>query len=191
MSTQTESLTEVTCAPIVETFIERLFANVKDPVKDTAAEHNLTKPQLKELLDNPDSPLRKTISKRIATILSNTDIEKYRAFEELKEIAFSNLADFVSINDGDLSYTDWDALDRKKLAALQEVRIAHNQFGSSIHIKLHNKMSAIDSLAKIVKLMELPKPNTVIYNDNRLFSNIEEAKDFVETEAKEITSATV
>ncbi len=188
MTTAIDLASDVTSATIIDTFIEKLFDNEKDPVKATAEEHGLTKKILQTELDDPTSELRLAISTRISTILSNTDIEKYRAFEELKEIAFSNLTDFVEIVDGELRYTNWDSIDRKKLAALQEVRISHNQFGSSIQIKLHNKMSAIDSLSKIVKLMELPANNsTYIYNDNRLFSNIEEAKEL----PAEVASATV
>ena len=167
---------DVAYVPLLETLIDNLFSHDADPIKETAKKHDITKKELQALLDDPESGLRKELAKRINGILENTDMEKLQAFEELKEIAFSNISDFLELKDNDIHYTNWDELDRKQLAAISEVRITHNQFGSSIQLKLHNKMSAIDSLAKIVKLMDIqPQTNNYIYNDNRLFSNIEDA----------------
>lgn len=95
-----------------------------------------------------------------AQIKERLSIDKDRVLEELSFLAYSNMADFMVIQENGSAVTDLSGLTREQLAALQEVTIETYQEGrgddaipvKSVKFKLAPKTAAIELLGKYNKL---------------------------------------
>ncbi len=86
-----------------------------------------------------------------------------RIVEELGNIAFANLADFVRIEKGALVVTDTAKLSKDQQAAICEITETVNEHGRTLKVKLCDKVAALDRLAKVLTMyrerVELSGPN--------------------------------
>lgn len=74
-----------------------------------------------------------------------TEITADAVVKELARIGFSDIGDFLSFGKGGIKLMESNEVDTKCLA---EVKQTATQFGPTISFKLHDKMGALDKLAK-------------------------------------------
>jgi len=117
----------------------------------TAAEQAsrlLTKVKIREQVD-------KLLSKRA----SRLDVKADKVIEELSRLAFTNMNDFIRVQDGD-AYVDLSAMTRDQAAAIQEVTVDEYTEGRGedkrdikrVKIKLHDKRGSLELLGKNLKM---------------------------------------
>lgn len=94
---------------------------------------NLNKPEIEQRIQQ----LKKERSDR-------TKITADMIVKELALIAFANMKDFVFVKDGEMSI-DFEEIEEEKKAVISEVSAGN---GNVLKIKLHNKLDALEKLAK-------------------------------------------
>lgn len=76
---------------------------------------------------------------------------------ETKMVALSNIEDVAEISErGNLNLIPTQQVGRNKLRAVQGYTQTDTEFGSSRSVKMYDKMKAIDTLVKILKMCEEP-----------------------------------
>lgn len=81
--------------------------------------------------------------------IQNLHIDHGRVLREYAQIAFSNIDDFVEWNAGSVSVKASRRIAKEKKSAVSEITETVSPNGqSSIKVKLHNKLGALDSLAR-------------------------------------------
>lgn len=75
-----------------------------------------------------------------------------RVIEELGHLAFSDFTAFAKIENGCLIVTDTNQLTEAQRACIAEVSETIGEHGRTIKIRLHDKLSAIDKLAKVLNM---------------------------------------
>ena len=73
---------------------------------------------------------------------------KARIVDELRKIAFSDMRRFVRWNSGCVLIESSDALDDDSAACVAEISQRETKFGTAIRFKLHDKVEALDKLAR-------------------------------------------
>lgn len=92
-------------------------------------------------------------------------VDKVAVLKEIKKLAFSNIKDYVLVDDeGDISFIPFDQIDVDKLAAIESIKVrqntTHNKDGSrdytqkNVEFKLYSKDSALEKLMKHLGLYE-------------------------------------
>lgn len=117
---------------------------------DRTGFRNLQKPQIRAAIAEAQTPR-----------LTKLDMDAEEVLIELARIARANLLDYMRINEAGEPIVDFSRLDRDKAAALSEVVV--EEFPSArgagkrevrrIKFRLHDKLSALDKLAKHFGLM--------------------------------------
>lgn len=74
-----------------------------------------------------------------------TEITADRVIEEIAAIAFAHMGQYATWGDDRVSLRDSAEVDAR---AVSEVKQTVSQFGSSVAIKLHDKLSALEKLGK-------------------------------------------
>lgn len=95
------------------------------------------------LLRNPK--VAEAIQAAKAERSKRTEITADAVVKELARIGFSDIADFLSFGKGGIKLKESSEVDTKCLA---EVKQTATQFGPTISFKLHDKLGALDKLAK-------------------------------------------
>jgi phage terminase small subunit len=99
------------------------------------------------------------ISHLQAKLSEDSGVDALRIMEELKKIGFSNIDDYLRIDeDGNVIGRDFASIDRSKLAAIESIKqttnITSNKDGDreyetrNFQFKLHDKLGAIEKMAK-------------------------------------------
>ncbi len=100
--------------------------------------------------------------KYLQSLLSDTcGVTARMLLEELKKIGFSNIDDYLRIdNEGNVIGRDFDTIDRSKLAAIESIKqtinITSNKDGDKEYetrnftFKLHSKLVAIQDMGKMI-----------------------------------------
>lgn len=101
-----------------------------------------------------------------ADLREKLNITRERIVEELIPLAFANTSDYLEVEEDVLGNQSvkiktWNKISRRKLAAVSEVKQVLTQAGSSIVIKFHSKLAALEQLAKICDLMPKEGSGTV------------------------------
>ena len=82
---------------------------------------------------------------------------------EIARIAFSKMPDFARVEKGTLVITDTSELTEDQQAAISEISETVGEGGRTVRVKLHDKLSALDKLAKVLSLyrekVEVSGPN--------------------------------
>jgi phage terminase small subunit len=94
------------------------------------------------------------ISKKIRDQTEKLDIQRERIFRELKSIAFSRITNFMRVDHGRVLMLDTADIDRESIGAVAGYTETTTAEGGSISIKLHDKLKALDMLAKYAKLFK-------------------------------------
>ena len=80
-----------------------------------------------------------------------------RAEDVIKEfikVGFANMSDFASWNGSEVSLKSSEELEDINIAAVSEVSSTSTTTGTNVKIKLHNKLSALESLGKHLGIFE-------------------------------------
>lgn len=83
-------------------------------------------------------------------IRTDASITIFALVQELKGIAFSNIMDYLLVGGAGVSPKDIDNLPRHKQQAISELSAIPTEFGSSIKLRLHSKLAAIERLLKMI-----------------------------------------
>lgn len=75
-----------------------------------------------------------------------------RIIEELGKLSFSCITDVVKVKSGQVIVTDTDELSADQRASIAEISETVGEGGRTIKVKLHDKLSALDKLAKVLSL---------------------------------------
>lgn len=82
---------------------------------------------------------------------------------EIARLAFSKATDFARVVNGALIVTDTDELSEDQKAAIAEISETVGEGGRTVRVKLHDKLTALDKLAKVLSLykerVEISGPN--------------------------------
>lgn len=107
------------------------------------------------------------VSERRAAIAQSLEITQERVAREYARIAFADMRHFARVDGGGIGLKasdDWSDDDAAAVAELSETR---SESGGSVRFKLHSKVQALDSLAKMLGMFPKEAP-TVEVNDNRV-----------------------
>lgn len=88
------------------------------------------------------------ISKAKAKRAAKTEITAERVLEELGRIAFANAGDFFNWGPDGITIRDKGDLTREQQSIVAEVAQTTTKYGGSVRVKLHDKMAALNLLAK-------------------------------------------
>lgn len=90
-----------------------------------------------------------------------TEIRADQVMKELALIGFSNMLDYVEIENG-VAYTDLSKLTREQAAAIQEIVTEEGEAGRRVKIKLTDKIRALtkmgEHLGMFIERSEVGKP---------------------------------
>lgn len=109
---------------------------------------NLTKPYIQSEIQR----LQKTRSKR-------TEITADRVLKELARIGFANIDDILDFDNESVTIKDSKTLKKKVKSAISEVSKTISKDGISIKVKMYDKISALDKIARHLGMYEEKKNN--------------------------------
>lgn len=129
---------------------------------------------------NPEKPaIAEEIRRRQRLRAIKSNITHKRVIDEIVRVGLANMADFTrETEDGSSRVVHLGGLPRRKLAAISEIQcdeIITGQGDKQIvqrrtKIKLHNKLDALDKLARHLRLYESEAPPPVVF-DQRTINN--------------------
>lgn len=85
-----------------------------------------------------------------AKIIKKVEITRDQIIAEFAKIGFANITDYAEFDNGKLELSNSKDITIEKLAAISEVINTTGKTGSCVKIKLHSKIDALNSLAKIL-----------------------------------------
>lgn len=97
-------------------------------------QENLTKPEI-----------QKEIQKLIDERSNRTQITADKVLQELAKIGFSDILDFVEVSTTGITFND---IPEGKGGVISEVSSSDTKYGTNIKIKLHDKLNALDKIAR-------------------------------------------
>lgn len=97
-------------------------------------QENLTKPEIQE-------EIKKLIEERS----NRTEITADRVLQELAKIGFSDILDFVEVSSTGITFNE---IPEDKGGVISEVSSSDTKYGTNIKIKLHDKLNALDKIAR-------------------------------------------
>lgn len=100
--------------------------------------------------------VREAIEAGLAERNAALDISADRVLAEYARIAFSDMADFADFGPEGVRLRDLSALGRDQTAAIASLSAATRELGPSVRIRLHDKLAALDALARHIGL-EAPR----------------------------------
>ena len=85
---------------------------------------------------------------------------------ELMKVAFANMGDYFG-DDGKIKPMQ-DIVDDKK-SAIWSLKVSEGKYGTTLQLRLHNKLAALEKIAKHIKFYEVeqkqPEPQEAVYVD--------------------------
>ena len=96
--------------------------------------------------------IRDSVDRRNAEIMAELDFTPSRIIAEIAKVAGVNTADFVSIDDDGKPHLDLTGVKRAQMAAVASVDSETTEFGVKARVKMHDKLKALDMLAKMARL---------------------------------------
>jgi phage terminase small subunit len=94
------------------------------------------------------------ISERLKEQTDKLDIQQERILRELKSVAFAKITHFMSVEHGQVRMLDTDGINEEYIGAVASYTETTINGGGNISIKLHDKLKALDMLAKYAKLFK-------------------------------------
>lgn len=99
--------------------------------------------------------IREEIQRLKAERSDRLQIEADSVVKELSKVAFSNIQDYINVNEeGEVLLLSFEAIEREKLAAIESIKIntTSNKDGSreytTTQFKLHSKLNALEQLGR-------------------------------------------
>ena len=104
--------------------------------------------------------VREAISARCATTSAAARITSDRVLAQITAIAFSSIGDVMSWGPNGVTIRDSSELTAVQIASISEVTSITSPNGKvRVRVKFHNKMAALDSLVKILRLADASGKN--------------------------------
>ena len=100
--------------------------------------------------------IKDSVDRRNAEIMAELDFTPSRIIAEIAKVAGVNTADFVSIDDDGKPHLDLTGVKRAQMAAVASVDSETTEFGVKARVKMHDKLKALDMLAKMARLCRRP-----------------------------------
>ena len=131
--------------------------------------------------------IRNEIQRLKAERSERTQIEADGVVKELSKVAFSNISDYLTVDqEGEVFLLDFEAIEREKLAAIESIKIytTKNKDGSreytTTQFKLHSKLNALEQLGKHLGVYEADNAQRGDFVVNIVnFSNIDDTKQII------------
>jgi len=96
-----------------------------------------------------------TIRQQRAALASSDEARRESVVQELEAIGAGEATDVIQWDDmGRVTLTPSDQLSDRAKRAVKKVKVTPNQFGNSIEVEMHDKLSALRLLAKHRGLLE-------------------------------------
>jgi hypothetical protein len=117
-----------------------------------------------------DKPLvRAAITERINTLAADSELTVHRVVKELMGMSFSSIEHYMRVGEDGMPYFDLSIATPEQLAAIQSVEFEEVMGRSGpqrkIKLKLHDKLAAIDKLAKFMGMFEAENPHWRTMNE--------------------------
>lgn len=94
--------------------------------------------------------VRDRVRELIAKQFERMDVTTDRIYDEMARVAFSNLSDYVNVDeDGAVVLFPWEDMPREAFAAVSEVSETPGKYGRTRRIRMHDKLGALRDLAKL------------------------------------------
>lgn len=108
-----------------------------------------------------ENDLNKITIRRARQLLDKgSEEEKNKVKQELEAIGASEITDVLSWNDkGQVSMNSSESLSHRARKAIKKVKSTPTQYGTSLEVEMHDKLSALRLLAKHSGLLEVQEDN--------------------------------
>lgn len=154
--------------PVERTFVDKFVEEIEAIAEETGQ-------RLLALLQRPLPPdldqrsrgmlarplVRAAIADRVRELSQVMEISTYRTMKELKALAYSNLADYMKIDQvSGQPYFNLSGCTYEQLAAIQSIEIEENpRVGRKFKFKLHDKLGSLRELMQYQGLREKDNPD--------------------------------
>jgi len=134
---------------------------------------NLKKPEIQD-----------AVREAVEGYLQKAQITTERVFEEYRRVAFSTITGFLSFGPNGVTWKDSAELTEEDAACIAEVSETVSEGGRTRRFKLHNKLSALGDLAKIMGMF--PKEGAAPVSVNVSVDNrpVKPLSDFTDEELR-------
>jgi hypothetical protein len=96
-----------------------------------------------------------TIRRQRSDLAADDNLRREAVVQELEAIAAGEATDVIQWDDmGRVTLTPSDQLSERAKRAVKKVKVTPNQFGNTIEVEMHDKLSALRLLAKHRGLLE-------------------------------------
>ena len=106
------------------------------------------------------------LKERTAEASKKLQVSHETLLGELMKVAFANMGDYFG-DDGKIKAMN-DILDDKK-SAIWSLKVSEGKYGTTVQLRLHNKLAALEKIAKHIKFYEVeqkqPEPQDAVYVD--------------------------
>ena len=96
--------------------------------------------------------IRKRVQELVDKRAERTQIKSDKVLEEIAKVAFSNIADYIEIQEDGTAMVDLSRLTGDQAAALSSVTVDETREGRRIKISMCDKLKALDQLGRHLKL---------------------------------------
>lgn len=107
--------------------------------------------------------VRAAIAERINDLAAQSELTVQRVVKELMGVAFASIGDYMQVGEDGQPYFDLATCTPEQLAAIQSIEIDQSETmrGTSrkFKFKLHDKLAAIDKLARFMGMLEAENPH--------------------------------
>ncbi len=100
--------------------------------------------------------VRAEIERRRAERRERIEISQEMILEELAAIAFSNIGIYARWKGRQLTVYESSSLTPEELSVIEEISTRTNRHGTTLKIKLHDKLAALEKLMRILGMTEPP-----------------------------------
>ena len=98
------------------------------------------------------------LKKRTAEASKKLQVSHETLLGELMKVAFANMGDYFG-DDGKIKAMN-DVLDDKK-SAIWSLKVSEGKYGTTVQLRLHNKLAALEKIAKHIKFYEVEQKKPV------------------------------
>ncbi|WP_295663977.1 terminase small subunit [uncultured Mucilaginibacter sp.] len=106
------------------------------------------------------------LKERTAEASKKLQVSHETLLGELMKVAFANMGDYFG-DDGKIMPMN-DIADDKK-SAIWSLKVSEGKYGTTVQLRLHNKLAALEKIAKHIKFYEVeqkqPEPQEAVYVD--------------------------
>lgn len=113
--------------------------------------------QSRGMLDKP--MVLAAITERITAIAQANELTPQRVIKEYALIAFASHADYMEIGEDGYPRYDLTRCTPEQLRALKKISFKENLHGRELHYETHDKIAALDRLAKYMGLLDTDNPH--------------------------------